>query len=172
MGMTSFLKTHPLIKIIAGALYDLPTPSNIRTMWNFGSLLGLCLIIQILTGLFLSIHYSRDASLAFTRVSHISRDVNYGWLLCIFHANGARFFYMFIFTCRSRAILWVILFSSYLKCGRYYPSSGYSNCLPRVCFTLRSNILLGCNCYYKFILYNPFYWGRLGPMNMGRICRR
>merc|ERR1711890_96528 len=80
------------------------------------------------------------------------------------------FFYVFIFTCRSRAILWVILFSSYLKCGRYYPSSGYSNCLPRVCFTLRSNILLGCNCYYKFILYNPFYWGRLGPMNMGRIC--
>merc|ERR1712080_773507 len=135
---------------------------------GFGSLLGLCLIIQILTGLFLSIHYSRDASLAFTRVSHISRDVNYGWLLRIFHAHGARFFfYMFIFTCRSRAILWVILFSSYLKCGRYYPSSGYSNCLPRVCFTLRSNILLGCNCYYKFILYNPFYWGRLGPMNMG-----
>merc|ERR1712080_26647 len=97
MGMTSFLKTHPLIKIIAGALYDLPTPSNIRTMWNFGSLLGLCLIIQILTGLFLSIHYSRDASLAFTRVSHISRDVNYDWLLRIFHANGARFFFMCLF---------------------------------------------------------------------------
>ena len=95
--MSSILKTHPLLKIVSGAVYDLPTPSNIRRIWNFGSLLGLCLIIQIITGLFLSIHYSSDASIAFSRVSHISRDVNYGWLLRIFHANGARFFFMCLF---------------------------------------------------------------------------
>jgi len=95
--MISIKKTHPLIKIINGALNDLPTPANIRSIWNFGSLLGLCLIIQVLTGLFLAIHYCSDASIAFSRVSHISRDVNYGWLLRIFHANGARFFFGCLF---------------------------------------------------------------------------
>jgi ubiquinol-cytochrome c reductase cytochrome b subunit len=73
------LRNHrPLLKILDRSLVKLPTPANISAMWNFGSLLGLCLIIQILTGLFLSIHYSNDIRLAFERVSHISRDVNYG----------------------------------------------------------------------------------------------
>ena len=94
--MTSILKTHPLLKIARGVLYELPTPSNIRTIWNFGSLLGLCLIIQILTGMFLAIHYCGDVTLAFYSVNHISRDVNYGWLLRIFQANEARFF---LFAC-------------------------------------------------------------------------
>ena len=76
--MISLLKVHPLLKIARGALYELPTPTNIRAMWNFGSLLGLCLIIQILTGLFLAMHYCGDISLAFYSVNHISRDVNYG----------------------------------------------------------------------------------------------
>ena len=95
--MISIKKTHPLIKIVNGALNDLPTPANIRSIWNFGSLLGLCLIIQVLTGLFLAIHYCSDASIAFSRVRHISRDVNYGWLLRMFHANGARFFFACLF---------------------------------------------------------------------------
>nr|QGX04668.1 cytochrome b [Undinula vulgaris] len=95
--MTSILKTHPLLKIASGALYELPTPSNISTMWNFGSLLGLCLIIQILTGLFLAMHYCGDVTLAFYSVNHISRDVNYGWLLRMFHANGASFFFICLF---------------------------------------------------------------------------
>jgi ubiquinol-cytochrome c reductase cytochrome b subunit len=95
--MTSILKKHPLLKIVSGALYELPTPANISRLWNFGSLLGLCLITQILTGLFLAIHYCRDASLAFSSVRHISRDVNYGWLLRITHANGGRFFFICLF---------------------------------------------------------------------------
>ena len=95
--MISLLKVHPLLKIASGAIYELPTPTNIRAMWNFGSLLGLCLIIQILTGLFLAMHYCGDISLAFYRVNHISRDVNYGWLLRIFHANGASFFFICLF---------------------------------------------------------------------------
>jgi len=95
--MTSLTKKHPLLKIIRGAIYDLPSPANIRAMWNLGSLLGLCLIIQITTGLFLAIHYCGDVSLAFSRVRHISRDVNYGWLLRIYHANGARFFFICLF---------------------------------------------------------------------------
>jgi len=88
---------HPLFKIINNALVDLPAPSNINIWWNFGSLLGLCLSIQILTGLFLAIHYTADIQTAFNSVNHICRDVNNGWLLRTIHANGASFF-LFVFT--------------------------------------------------------------------------
>nr|UJG45304.1 cytochrome b [Cerodontha fulvipes] len=89
--------SHPLIKIANGALVDLPAPSNISTWWNFGSLLGLCLIVQILTGLFLAMHYTADINMAFNTVNHICRDVNYGWLLRTLHANGASFFFICIY---------------------------------------------------------------------------
>ena len=88
---------NPAIKIVSGALIDLPSPANISAIWNFGSLLGLCLILQILTGLFLSMHYCGDILLAFRRVRHIGRDVRYGWLLRILHANGARFFFICLY---------------------------------------------------------------------------
>ena len=90
--MKSLIQAHPIMKIIDGVAVSLPVPSSLTRMWNFGSLLGLCLVTQIATGLFLAIHYSCDISLAFERVSHIRLDVNNGWLLRIFHANGARFF--------------------------------------------------------------------------------
>nr|YP_010446983.1 cytochrome b [Loxocera lunata]UTM10348.1 cytochrome b [Loxocera lunata] len=88
---------HPLFKIANNALVDLPAPINISTWWNFGSLLGLCLTIQILTGLFLAMHYTADISLAFDSVNHICRNVNYGWLLRTLHANGASFFFICIY---------------------------------------------------------------------------
>nr|YP_009024581.1 cytochrome b [Amolops ricketti]AHL84101.1 cytochrome b [Amolops ricketti] len=90
-------KSHPLIKIINGSFIDLPTPANISAWWNFGSLLGLCLIIQIATGLFLAMHYTADTSLAFSSIAHICRDVNNGWLLRNLHANGASFFFICIY---------------------------------------------------------------------------
>nr|YP_010240839.1 cytochrome b [Calohilara tibetensis]QTG40247.1 cytochrome b [Calohilara tibetensis] len=89
--------SHPLFKIANNALVDLPAPINISAWWNFGSLLGLCLIIQILTGLFLAMHYTADISLAFDSVNHICRDVNYGWLLRTLHANGASFFFICLY---------------------------------------------------------------------------
>nr|YP_002229150.1 cytochrome b [Ascaloptynx appendiculata]ACH89999.1 cytochrome b [Ascaloptynx appendiculata] len=89
--------SHPLFKIANNALVDLPTPSNISAWWNFGSLLGLCLIIQIVTGLFLAMHYTADISMAFNSVTHIIRDVNYGWLIRTLHANGASFFFICIY---------------------------------------------------------------------------
>nr|YP_009388736.1 cytochrome b [Mastacembelus erythrotaenia]ARU77148.1 cytochrome b [Mastacembelus erythrotaenia]BBU25981.1 cytochrome b [Mastacembelus erythrotaenia] len=95
--MASLRKTHPLLKIANNALVDLPAPSNISAWWNFGSLLGLCLIIQILTGLFLAMHYTSDISLAFSSVAHICRDVNYGWLIRNIHANGASMFFICIY---------------------------------------------------------------------------
>nr|YP_009379022.1 cytochrome b [Spaniocelyphus pilosus]ARI44236.1 cytochrome b [Spaniocelyphus pilosus] len=88
---------HPLFKIANNALVDLPAPINISAWWNFGSLLGLCLIIQIITGLFLAMHYTADINLAFNSVNHICRDVNYGWLLRTLHANGASFFFICIY---------------------------------------------------------------------------
>nr|UEK75528.1 cytochrome b [Eupeodes confrater] len=88
---------HPIMKIANNALVDLPSPSNISMWWNFGSLLGLCLIIQILTGLFLAMHYTADINMAFNSVDHICRNVNYGWLLRTLHANGASFFFICIY---------------------------------------------------------------------------
>lgn len=96
--------THPLLKIVNGSLIDLPSPSNISYMWNFGSLLGGCLALQLITGIFLAIHYSCDVALAFERVRHIVRDVNYGWLLRTLHANGASFFFIFLYLHVARGI--------------------------------------------------------------------
>nr|AEI84413.1 cytochrome b [Scomber australasicus] len=95
--MASLRKTHPLLKIANDALVDLPSPANISVWWNFGSLLGLCLISQILTGLFLAMHYTPDVESAFDSVAHICRDVNFGWLIRNLHANGASFFFICIY---------------------------------------------------------------------------
>nr|UCU06765.1 cob [Campsosternus auratus] len=95
--LMKIMKTHPLLKLVNNSLVDLPTPSNISAWWNFGSLLGMCLILQILTGIFLAMHYCPDISLAFNSVTHICRDVNYGWLLRTLHANGASFFFICIY---------------------------------------------------------------------------
>nr|ALO70539.1 cytochrome b [Euaesthetus ruficapillus] len=94
----------PLIKIINNSLIDLPTPSNISAWWNFGSLLGLCLMIQILTGVFLAMHYTADINLAFNSVTHICRDVNYGWLMRTIHANGASLFFICLYLHVGRGI--------------------------------------------------------------------
>nr|BAV71366.1 cytochrome b [Rohtee ogilbii] len=102
--MASLRKTHPLIKITNDALIDLPAPSNISAWWNFGSLLGLCLITQILTGLFLAMHYTSDMSTAFSSVTHICHDVNYGWLIRNMHANGASFFFICIYMHIARGL--------------------------------------------------------------------
>nr|YP_009753962.1 cytochrome b [Dicranocentrus wangi]QIT06443.1 cytochrome b [Dicranocentrus wangi] len=111
--MVNLRKTHPLIKIASNALVDLPAPVNISAWWNFGSLLGLCLGVQIVTGLFLAMHYTADISIAFNSVTHISRDVNYGWLLRATHANGASFFFICLYMHVGR--------------GMYYSSYFYSH---------------------------------------------
>nr|QNH73708.1 cytochrome b [Arachnothera robusta] len=90
-------KNHRLLKVINDALIDLPTPSNISIWWNFGSLLGICLVTQIVTGLLLAMHYTADTNLAFSSVSHICRNVQFGWLIRNLHANGASFFFICIY---------------------------------------------------------------------------
>nr|AVN68022.1 cytochrome b [Tryonicus mackerrasae] len=95
---------HPLLKIMNNALIDLPTPSNISSWWNFGSLLGLCLIMQIMTGMFLAMHYCSNTELAFSSLVHICRDVNYGWLLRTLHANGASMFFICLYIHAGRGM--------------------------------------------------------------------
>jgi len=102
--MINIRKTHPILKIVNNSFIDLPSPSNISYIWNLGSLLGLCLIIQILTGLFLAIHFRANTELSFSTVSHICRDVNYGWLLRTFHANGASLFFICLYIHIARGI--------------------------------------------------------------------
>lgn len=102
--MVSLIKTHPLLKIINGALVDLPSPSSLSSIWNFGSLLGLCLGVQIISGLFLAIHFTGDTSIAFSRVRHICRDVNIGWFLRALHANGASFFFICLYLHSARGL--------------------------------------------------------------------
>ena len=104
-------KENPIISPINSMLVDLPSPSNISYFWNFGSLLGLCLIIQILTGIFLAMHYCADATLAFSSIVHILRDVNYGFVLKYLHANGASAFFICVYIHIARGLY----YGSYLR---------------------------------------------------------
>jgi len=91
------LKTHVLLRLVNSYLVDSPQPANLSYLWNFGSLLGVCLIIQILTGAFLAMHYQANVDFAFNSVEHIMRDVNNGWILRYVHANVASFFFIFVY---------------------------------------------------------------------------
>nr|YP_010564882.1 cob [Pallenopsis pilosa]UZA61337.1 cytochrome b [Pallenopsis pilosa] len=103
-------KTHPIIKLINKTFIDLPCPSNINSMWSFGSMSALCLMIQIMTGLFLTMHYCPEMTMAFSSLSHIMRDVNMGWLLRTIHANGASMMFLMLYIHISRSIF----FNSFL----------------------------------------------------------
>nr|YP_009305892.1 cytochrome b [Dolomedes angustivirgatus]ANW36390.1 cytochrome b [Dolomedes angustivirgatus] len=93
----SLRKSNKLIGIVNGSLVDLPSPSSLSYFWNFGSLLGVFLMVQIISGLFLSFHFSGDVNLSFNSIIHTMRDVNYGWLLRVIHANGASMFFLLMY---------------------------------------------------------------------------
>nr|YP_010199617.1 apocytochrome b [Gracilaria cervicornis]UAD89475.1 apocytochrome b [Gracilaria cervicornis] len=105
------LLKRPLISIVNNHLIDYPTPINIHYAWNFGFLASICLIIQIITGIFLAMHYTPHVELAFASVEHIMRDVNYGWLLRYIHSNGASMFFIVVYIHIFRGLY----FSSYTK---------------------------------------------------------
>jgi len=102
LNQPSFLASH---------IIDYPTPINLSYLWSFGALSGLCLVVQILTGIFLAMHYTPHIDLAFSSVEHIMRDVNGGWLIRYLHANGASmFFYVYIRIFLEVYILGLIFF--------------------------------------------------------------
>ena len=91
------LKSNPLLRLVNSYLIDAPTPANISYLWNFGSLLAICLIIQIVTGVTLAMHYTPSVAEAFNSVEHIMRDVNNGWLIRYLHANTASAFFFLVY---------------------------------------------------------------------------
>lgn len=90
-------KHHPLLKILNSTLIDLPSPANLSVNWNYGSLLGLVLIIQLVSGIVLAIRFSGHSSISFDSVILICQDANYGWLLRLVHSTGATFFFLFLY---------------------------------------------------------------------------
>nr|YP_010170439.1 apocytochrome b [Phanerochaete carnosa]QRZ60432.1 apocytochrome b [Phanerochaete carnosa] len=98
------LKKQVLLRFINSYIVDSPQPANISYLWNFGSLLATCLVLQILTGIFLAMHYIPNVDLAFTSVEHIMRDVNNGWAVRYTHANVASFFFIFVYLHIARGL--------------------------------------------------------------------
>lgn len=96
-------KTHPILKIINGVLIDLPCPPNISYFWNYGSLLGLTLAIQFVSGLLLATRYTRGLA-SFDSVVYIFQDTNYGWIIRLFHSTGASFFFLFMYLHLGRGL--------------------------------------------------------------------
>lgn len=107
--INSSLKNNPIFKILNNSFIGLPSPFSISYWWNFGSLLGLCLIVQIFTGIFLAIHYSNSAKDAFFRVRAFSQNINLIWGFRIIHTNGARLFFICLYLHIGRGIF----FNSY-----------------------------------------------------------
>lgn len=108
--MQYYRKNNLLLNIFNSSLIDLPASSNLSHFWSFGSLLGVNLIIQLISGILLAIHYSCDIYLAFNSVSHIVHDLNGGWILRLIHANGASLFFILIYLHISRSLY----FNSYI----------------------------------------------------------
>ena len=98
------LKSHPLLKLVNSYLIDASQPSNISYLWNFGSLLAVCLVIQIITGVTLAMHYSPNVLEAFNSIEHIMRDVNNGWLVRYLHSNTASAFFFLVYLHIGRGI--------------------------------------------------------------------
>ena len=97
-------KSHPLLKLVNSYMIDSPQPSNISYLWNFGSLLAVCLIIQIITGVTLAMHYNPSVLEAFNSVEHIMRDVNNGWLIRYLHSNTASAFFFLVYIHMGRGL--------------------------------------------------------------------
>nr|YP_009922180.1 cytochrome b [Metschnikowia borealis]QMS50735.1 cytochrome b [Metschnikowia borealis]QMS50751.1 cytochrome b [Metschnikowia borealis] len=97
-------KSNPYLALANSYLMDSPQPSSMNYWWNVGSLLGLCLVIQMVSGMFLAMHYSSNMELAFNSVEHMMRDVNGGWLMRYIHANGASFFFIAMYLHMGKAL--------------------------------------------------------------------
>nr|YP_009558589.1 apocytochrome b [Capillidium heterosporum]AZZ06693.1 apocytochrome b [Capillidium heterosporum] len=117
--MVKLLKNHSILSIANSYIIDSPSPSNLTYLWSYGSLLGVVLVIQIITGVTLAMHYTPNIEMAFKSVEHIMRDVNNGWLIRYTHANVASFFFIFLYIhiarglyygsyTRPRVLLWSI----------------------------------------------------------------
>lgn len=140
------LKSQSILRIVNSYTIDSPQPSNLSYFWNFGSLLALCLILQILTGIFLAMHYTPNVELAFNSVEHIMRDVNSGWLIRYIHANVASFFFIFVYCHIGRAL--------------YYSGYKKPNILPYSIGVIILILMIGTGFLGYVLPYGQMsYWG-------------
>lgn len=93
-----------MYKLFSSYFVHSPLPSNLSYNWNFGSILGVILVIQIITGISLGMHYAAHIDLAFNLVEHIMRDIEYGWLIRYLHSNGASLFFLFVYLHIGRSL--------------------------------------------------------------------
>merc|ERR1712107_728916 len=130
-----------------------PCPLNINFYWNMGFTLGIVIVVQIVTGLFISFHYSSDINEAYYSVFFLIREIYYGWSLRFLHSSGASFVFLFVFLHIGRSLFYGSFF--------YNPNTWFSgilifivngNCIFRLCLTIWTNEFLGSNCNYKFII--------------------
>jgi len=138
------------LAILNNHAVDYPMPSNQTYMYVFGALALIFLVVQILTGIFLAMHYTPHVDLAFASVEHIMRDVNNGWLLRYAHANGASFFFIAVYMHMARGLY----YGSYMKprehlwVSVYLSSLLYGYWFHWLRITMGSDELLGSNCNY------------------------
>jgi group I intron endonuclease len=147
-------KSNPVLTIVNSYLVDSPEPTTISYLWNFGSLLGLCLVAQIITGILLAMHFVGSADLAFNSVEHIMRDVNDGWLMRYTHANMASFFFICVYAHISRGLY----YGSYKS-----PRIGVWVIGTIIFFLMMATAFLGYYYSPKWFIYNNFefdLWGR------------
>ena len=111
---------NPFMKILKNHIIYYPTPSNINYAWSFGSLAGIFFALQIVTGIFLAMHYTANVELAFWSVEHIMRDVNNGWLLRYMHANGASMISIALYIHIAKAIYYRSYTPGHSRAGLFY----------------------------------------------------
>lgn len=164
--MNRLLKRNSILKLINNYAFDSLLPSNINYLYNFGSLLAIVLVIQILSGFFLASYYTADINLAFNSIEYIMREVPYGYMVRYIHANGAAFFFIFVYIHIARALLYgsytkqrietwyfgvitllVMIITAFLGYSLVYGQMSYwairygQNCIPR--YRIEVNLFSG-----------------------------
>ena len=139
------LKSHVLLRLVNSYIVDSPQPANISYLWNFGSLLAVCLVIQIATGVTLAMHYNPSIAEAFNSVEHIMRDVNNGWLIRYLHSNTASAFFFLVYLHIGR--------------GMYYGSYRAPRTLVWTIGTVIFILMMARNKWPNWISVNIIYKG-------------
>lgn len=160
------LKSNVLLRLLNSYLVDSPQPANISYLWNFGSLLGFCLILQILTGVFLAMHYTPNVDMAFSSVEHIMRDVSAGWALRYTHgAPCDGLFEPTNIVKKFICLLSIILFGLINQLGSEQSIKKQNKAVGPDC------ILLEGVLYGQVYELETFSWAKYILVILSRICR-
>ena len=166
-----FHERLPIYALVKESALDFPTPKNLNYWWTFGGILAMMMMVQIITGIVLVMHFTPHVDMAFNSKEMITRDVNYGWLLQKLHETGASMFFIAVYIHMFRGlyfgsykapreVLWMIGVIIYLIIG---------NGLHGLCAAMGPNELLGCQGYHQSVLGYSVRWSFGHNMAVGRI---